>query len=90
MVNLPVNDNALALCLRAYDIEAGSVKPHPQERLPPRYDFAVELDRVRPPRSFDELPPRRVRRRGVCVSVDKALIHGAVKENAVALFLYAS
>lgn len=46
MVNLPVNDNALALHLRSYDIEAGSVKPHPQERLPPRHDFAVELDRV--------------------------------------------
>lgn len=46
VVNLTVNENALALCLRAYDIEAGRGKAHPYKGLPPGYDFAVELDRV--------------------------------------------
>lgn len=46
MVNLAVNENALALCLRAYDIEAGRGKAYPNERLPPGDNFAVELDRV--------------------------------------------
>lgn len=46
VVNLAVNENALALRLCAYDIEAGRGEAYPYKGLSPGYDFAVELDRV--------------------------------------------